>query len=179
MTGVDVSDGELLAGVVGNDRSALAALLARHARPVTRYAWALVGNAADVEEVVQDTFLTTWRRAETIALVDDSLLPWLLATCRYVALNVNRAHYRHSTEELPSDLLVTDDDGEARDRLRWVMQEIALLSPLDRSVTELCLIEGRSYAEASEHLGLTVGAVRQRVSRSRSRLRKAVTDNEA
>nr|WP_246092921.1 RNA polymerase sigma factor [Subtercola boreus] len=175
---MDVSDRELLAGSVAGDRGSLAAILARHARPVTRYAWALVGSAADAEEVVQDTFLTCWRKAETIDLVDDSLLPWLLATCRYLSMNLNRSRYRHSTEELPDDLLVTDHDGAARERLRWVREEIAQLTPLDRRVTELCLLEGRSYAEAAEELGLSVGAVRQRVSRSRGRLRKAVTDNE-
>ncbi|WNY35422.1 RNA polymerase sigma factor [Curtobacterium aurantiacum] len=43
---------------------------------------------------------------------------------------------------------------------------------------ELCLLEGHSYAEAAELLGLTVGAVTQRVSRNRRRLKKVVMHDE-
>jgi RNA polymerase sigma factor (sigma-70 family) len=174
----DGSDAELLSGAAAGDRGALAGLLRRHSPAVTRYAWALVANQQDVEEVVQDTFLTCWRKSDSIELLDRSLLPWLLVTCRNTALNLNRARVRHAADELPADLLILDDDHEARDRLRWVTDEIARLSPLDRRVCELCLIEGRSYAEAAEATGISVGAVRQRVSRSRDKLRKAVIDNE-
>jgi RNA polymerase sigma-70 factor (ECF subfamily) len=45
-------------------------------------------------------------------------------------------------------------------------------------VCELCLVDGLPYGEAAEQLGLSVGAVKQRVSRSRARLKKAVTLDE-
>ena len=67
---------------------------------------------------------------------------------------------------------------DARERLRWVRDEIAALAPVDRRICELCLLEGHSYAEAAEILGLSVGAVTQRVSRSRARLKKAVMHDE-
>lgn len=66
----------------------------------------------------------------------------------------------------------------ARDDLRWVLDEIERLEPIDRSVCELCLVDGVPYAEAAKQLGLSVGAVKQRVSRSRARLKKAVTLDE-
>jgi RNA polymerase sigma factor (sigma-70 family) len=172
------SDAELLMGLVAGDRQALAAILRRHSPSVTRYAWAMVASRADVEEVVQDTFVTCWRKAGTIELPDTSLLPWLLVTCRNMALNLNRSRVRHAADELPDDLPVSEHDDSARDRLRWVMEEIDKLSPLDRRVCEVCLIDGRSYAEAALETGISVGAVRQRVARSRARLRKAAIENE-
>ncbi|SDZ32542.1 RNA polymerase sigma factor [Herbiconiux ginsengi] len=175
---VETSDAELLSGMANGDKGALAGILRRHSPAVTRYAWALVANQHDVEEVVQDTFLTCWRKADSIDVVDRSLLPWLLLTCRNLALNLNRSRARHAADELPDDIVILNDDDEARDRLRWVTAEIERLSPLDRRVCELCLIEGRTYAEAAEATGISVGAVRQRVSRSRSKLRKAAIDNE-
>jgi RNA polymerase sigma factor (sigma-70 family) len=181
------ADSELLAALAAGVAPALAVLMQKYAPPVLRYAWALVGSRADVEEVVQDTFLTCWRKASGIELVDSSLLPWLLTTCRYLSLNANRARQRHDADPLPDDPAdaathrsggADDDASDARDRLRWVMAEMEQLSAIDRAVCELCLIEGRSYSEAAEQLGISVGAVRQRVFRSRNRLRKAVTQNE-
>ncbi|MBF4574234.1 RNA polymerase sigma factor [Herbiconiux sp. VKM Ac-1786] len=174
----ETSDAELLRRAANGDKGALADILRRHSPAVTRYAWALVANQQDVEEVVQDAFLTCWRKADGIDVVDRSLLPWLLVTCRHLALNLNRSRARNATVELPDDILVHDEDEEARDRLRWVTGEIERLSPLDRHVCELCLVEGRTYAEAADMTGISVGAVRQRVSRSRSRLRKAAIDDE-
>jgi RNA polymerase sigma factor (sigma-70 family) len=108
-----------------------------------------------------------------------SVLPWLLVTCRNHARNLLRTQRRHDADALPADLAsAASDDGEARERLRWVRAEIDALSPLDREVCELCLIEGRSYAEAALTLGLSVGAVTQRLSRSRARIKKAVTNDE-
>jgi RNA polymerase sigma factor (sigma-70 family) len=174
----ETPDTQLLAQCAAGDRRALAAVLGRHAPAVTRYAWALVASQLDVEEVVQDTFFTFWRKSEEIVLRDSSLLPWLLATCRNLSLNLNRARARRASDPLPGDLAAASQSSEMRDRLRWVMKEIEALSPLDRRICELCLIEGRSYAEAAEETGMSIGAVRQRVARSRTKLRKAVTENE-
>jgi len=173
------SDSDLVRRTSTGDRHALATIFDRYAPAVTRYAWAMVDSKPDVEEVVQDTLVTMWRRSAEIVLHDDSLLPWLLVTCRNHAMNLRRARARHAADELPLDLVDLDqeDAGEARERLRWVRAEIAALSPLDQQVVELCLVEGRSYAEAASALGISVGSLTQRVSRSRSRLRKAVTND--
>ena len=107
MSGDDLTDAELLSRAVSDDEAALALILRRYATAVTRYAWALVGNQADVEEVVQDTFLTFWRKAESILLPDHSLLPWLLVTCRNLSMNLNRSRFRYSTDQLSDDLLAS------------------------------------------------------------------------
>jgi RNA polymerase sigma factor (sigma-70 family) len=176
----DLTDAELLIQLAAGDTAALSAVFDRHAAAVTRYAWALAENLMDVEEIVQDTFVTGWQKADGIFLPNASLLPWLLVTCRNHALNLNRKRARNRADELPDDLTSPHGDSaeEARDRLRWVMDEIDRLEPLDRQICELTLIEGRPYSEVAETVGISVGAVKQRVSRARTRLRKAVTDNE-
>jgi RNA polymerase sigma-70 factor (ECF subfamily) len=160
------------------DRRAVVALFDRYVATVTRYAWAIVANRQDVEEIVQDTFVTLWRKAGEVDLPDASILPWLLVVSRNHAANLRRSQRRHQGDELPDELVAPSGDDAARDRLRWVRDEIDALSPIDRQVCELCLIDGRSYADAAAALGLSVGAVRQRVARSRARIRKAVTHDE-
>ncbi len=71
-----------------------------------------------------------------------------------------------------TDTPVTTSSGSS------IRDEIDTLPPLDRRICELCLIEGHSYTEAATMLGLSVGAVTQRVSCSRARLKKAVMHDE-
>lgn len=171
------TDRQLLGQVATRDAQALTTLVDRHGASVTRYAWALTSRRMDVEEVVQDTFFTLWRRAADVE-ADVSLLPWLLVTCRHHAFNVNRKNARHDGDELTDRLAAPEDAAEARDRLRFVLAEIEALSDVDRRVCELCLVDGRPYAEAAEIVGISVGAVKQRVFRTRTRLRKVVVDHE-
>jgi len=179
-------DSDLLRRIGQGDERALSNAFDRHATTVARYAWALAPSSMDVEEIVQDTFLTLWRRGADIALLDRSLLPWLLVTCRNVAANARRKHARSAADELPEEwmpahmsLVRADEAREsAREELRWVLDAIERLDAVDRRVCELCLLEGLPYAQVAAELGLSVGAVKQRVSRNRTRLRKAVTVDE-
>ena len=109
----DGTDTELLRGLVGGDQRPLSILFDRHAAAVTRYAWALASNRQDVEEIVQDTFVTLWRRADAIAVPETSVLPWLLVTCRNTAANLARRHLRNRADELP-DEATTDHAVHAR-----------------------------------------------------------------
>ena len=180
------TDADLLRRVAAGDQKALSIVFDRHAKAVTRYAWALAPSRMDVEEVVQDTFVTMWRKAASITIAEASMLPWLLVTCRFLARNAARKAARNRADALPEehsrDLLSLrgrrDDADRAREDLRWVLEEIERLDPIDRQVCELCLVEGVPYAQVAREMNLTVGAVKQRVSRSRARLRKAVTVDE-
>lgn len=179
------TDADLLRRLAGGDQRALSIVFDRHAAAVTRYAWAIAPSRMDVEEIVQDTFVTVWRRAAEITIAESSLLPWLLVTCRNLGMNAVRKAARHHADELDetrangSHLVRDHHDAEAaREDLRWVLDEIERLDPIDRRVCELCLVDGMPYAEAAELLDLSVGAVKQRVSRSRARLKKAVALDE-
>jgi len=155
------ADEALTRRLATGDRTALADAFDRFAPTLTRCAWAQTDSRQDVEEVVQDTFLTLWQRAAGIHLATSALLPWLLAVCReHVGV---AAH---------------PDADEARERLRWIRDDIAALAPTDRRLCELIMLEGHSYAEAAQILGLSVGVGAQRVSRSRARLKKAVMRDE-
>ncbi|WP_260855893.1 RNA polymerase sigma factor [Curtobacterium sp. 9128] len=174
----DDDDAALVRRMALDDTGALATAFDRYAPTVTRYAWALAGSKQDVEELVQDTLLTLWQKAATIELSTGTLLPWLLVVCRNHARNQARRLAKNAGDELPAELAAPTDADDARERLRWVRDEIAALPETDRRICELCLLEGHSYAEAAAMLGLSVGAVTQRVSRSRARLKKAVTHDE-
>ncbi|MGH1561848.1 RNA polymerase sigma factor [Mumia sp. DW29H23] len=162
------------------DRDAFGALYARHVRPVYWQSFRVVGNATDAEEVVQDVFVTAWRRRSEIALVDTSVLPWLLSTAKYTALNHHRRRTRRRWEQLddtvPSAEQTPDDAYVAEQLLARVRESVATLSPLDQQLFERCVVGDLTYAEAADEVGVTHAAVRNRVARIRSRVRAATQD---
>lgn len=175
------ADRVLLSRSAEGDRRAFGVLFERHSRAVTRYAWALLSDQMDVQEIVQDTFVTAWGKAAKVSVVQTSALPWLLVTCRHHALNLRRKRASHRTDELPehlAEVAAREDQEAAVQRLRWVIDEIAALDPIDRRICELCLIDGRSYKEAAALVGKSVGAVSKRLERARTRIRMVVSDNE-
>ena len=166
------TDADLLARTGSTGQAAFAEVVHRHGGPLYAVAYRRLQSAADAEEVVQDAFLLLWRKRGGVRLVGDSALPWLIVSVKHLAANRVRARSRRSTHEhaaLPPDPVALDEQGAVADLLRRAFDA---LPPLDAEVARLCLAEDVTYAEAAARLGLTEGAVRNRLSRARARLRK-------
>lgn len=177
----ELDDSVLLQALASGDRFAFDQLMRRHGKTVYRYAWAVVDTADQVEDAVQDTFLTLWRRRKHLTLVDDSVLPWLLATCRYMALNSNRRHRKSRTVPLDSveHTHASVDASSGLDELRWVREELASLSVRDRRLVETCILQGKTYEVAARELGVSAPTARKRMQRVRDRLRAAKLREES
>lgn len=179
MSGDD--DGILVEDLRTGDKYAFDQLMRRHGSTVFRYAWAVADSPEQVEDLVQETFLTLWRRRKRITLVSGSLLPWLLATCRFATFNSNRRRRRSATVPLESvahSLSAEADPADDRDTLRWIADEVAQLPDSDRILLNACVLQGRSYEEVARELGISASAARKRVQRVRARLRAAQVKEE-
>ena len=178
------ADADLVRRVAAHDQSAFDVLYRRHVRTVYRAALARLRSVPDAEEVTQETFVTLWRRAASVELAD-SALPWLLATARYVALNRLRAAGIRSALSADADLEQHADAApSAEDRYEQarlagaIAAAVAGLSELDQRLYRLCIEDELSYADAAAQLGLTHGAVRNRLSHVRTSLRNDLKDYE-
>lgn len=167
------SDSELIGRALRSDRSAFSVLFARHSRAVHAYAWGITRDDEDAADVTQEVFVVAWRRLRAIRIVETSALPWLLVTCRNVSRNQVRA--RRVSVEFDESRLPGDRVRQERlEELSWARGEISRLGGIDQRIVHLCLVEGYSYAEAAEHLGLTRSAVAKRVERLRTVLQTAL-----
>lgn len=167
------TDSELIRLARRGDRGAFSALFARHGKAIYLYAWGMTRDNSDAEDIVQEVFVVAWRRLADIRIVESSVLPWLLVVCRNVSRNTLRARRAH----IPLDETLLPGDRTRQERVEeisWVRQAIERLGGMDQRVVHLCLIEGYSYAEAAEHLGLSTSAIAKRVERVRASLRKTV-----
>lgn len=169
-------DVELLTRAQAGDRVAFADLYDRHVRPVYWQAYSVVRDGSEAEEVTQDVFVTAWRRIRAITPVDGSMLPWLLVTARYTALNAHRRAARRASRSIDDDLPAGADSSVEREvEAALVRAEIdkavAALAPNDRRLYELCVEGDRTYQQAARELGVSHAVVRNRLHRLRTRLR--------
>jgi RNA polymerase sigma factor (sigma-70 family) len=178
-------DVELIARSIARDERAFGDLFDRHATAVYRFAYSLTHDVTEAQELVQETFVTAWKKLADIRLVGDSMLPWLIVVTRLHSKNRRRAQQR--TDALPLDEHILNHGAEAvhadhlahREELEWVFAAVRQLSETDQRIVELCLYEGLSYKEAALRLGLSASGVAKRVERTRAKLRRLRDDDDA
>ncbi len=176
--GQGCDDHTLVSCMQSGDRDALTQLYRRHVRAVYAYAGTLMQSRDEVEDVVQETFVTALERLKVSALIDRSALPWLLTTTRYKSFNRNRAKTKRmlneSSDEHEQERLASPGADElviAAELRTSLDAAVAELSEIDQTVYEICLVDGSTYAQAAQVLSTTPGAVRNRLARIRQRLR--------
>lgn len=171
----DPSDTVLLTRARRGDHMAFAELFDRHIEAVYWQSYQVLRDAADAEDVAQDTFITAWRRINDIHVVDRSVLPWLMVTARYTALNAGRKRARLravSLDHEPTDPAASPaEQVDAAAVATAIETAVSRLCETDRRLFELCVDGDLTYEEAAAELGVTHGAVRNRVSRLRARMR--------
>lgn len=169
----------------GCNRELRAVSFARHVEPeiaiIFRVALSLTGQRADAEDLVQDTLVRAYRAIDRF----DGAYPraWLLTILRNT--HRNRARVRVPAllheDDLRAGLL--DRAGEVRSAEDVVVDEqfeavlaeaLAALPATHRVVVALVDVDGLTYAEAAEALGIPRGTVMSRLHRARARIRASL-----
>ena len=133
-------------------------------------------DKADADDLVQDTLVQALANAHLWQPGTD-LRAWLYTIMRNRFLaGVNKAARSASAlkeiaEPAPTS---TAHASELRLLLRDLGAALRRLSSNQRSAVLLIGVEGKSYAEAAQSMGTSVGAVRSHLSRGRDRLKTAV-----
>jgi RNA polymerase sigma-70 factor (ECF subfamily) len=163
-------DGVLVRQAGAGDATAFARLYDRYARMVHGLLLARVGpylGRDDVDDLVQDVFLTAWRRLG--ALRDPAAFGgWLATIARSRAADFHRRH--RSVEQLP-DHLAAPDTAPALDA-RAVLAAIQSLPRAYRETLVLRLVEGLTGPEIAAQTGLTSASVRVNLHRGMKLLRE-------
>lgn len=152
----------------GDDEAARA--LIQLAQPAVRRLCAALGSGDDVEDLVQDTFLRTFRSISTYRGDGDGFVPWVLAIARNAcATEVGRRNRRRTLMERlhtvsPGDTVYTLPEMSTTDSL------LAGLPTDQREAFVLTQLLALSYQEAASVCGCPVGTVRSRVARARASL---------
>jgi RNA polymerase sigma factor (sigma-70 family) len=152
-------------------------LYKKHAGDVYRYALVVLRNPADAEDVTQTTFMNAYRAIER---GERPRTPqnWLIA----IAHNVCRQRFRQSQRrpnevelnESLAEAMEHDEDAVSAEDLRRALGHLAFNQ---RAALVMRELEGRSYQEISEILGLSVSAVETLIFRARRALREQLEES--
>ena len=167
-----------------SDREAFGEIFRRHARAVFAICYWRMGDAAMAEDVTSVVFLEAWRRRDLVVLEQRSALPWLLGVANHTSRNATRSLRRYTQalkrldghRPLPTDDVVIDRI-EAETSLKMVNGVVRDLSEQEREIVLLVFWSGLTYEATSVALGVPVGTVRSRVSRTRRKLQLRLGDN--
>jgi RNA polymerase sigma-70 factor (ECF subfamily) len=177
-----MDDDQLIGAVAAGDDSALRELFLRHA-PWLAARLRSVLSAADVEDVLQETFVAVWRGAKRYRS-DGKPGAWLWGIARrQAAMFVRRSS--PTALVLPAVFAVdgreADDPAETALSRELLAQAVRALGPegsAEREVWRLMYVEDRPLAEVAEVLGVPEGTVKSRAHRVRRRLRAALRLND-
>jgi len=151
-----------------------------HSARVYRLAYRLTGNKHDAEDLTQEVFVRVFRSLSTYT--PGTFEGWLHRITTNLFLDGARRKAK-----IRFDALADDADNRLPSRtvapdaavLEGIFDDdvenaLASLPPDFRAAVVLCDIEGLSYDEIADVLGLKLGTVRSRIHRGRSMLRKTL-----
>jgi RNA polymerase sigma factor (sigma-70 family) len=155
-------------------------IVAEHSTRVYRLAYRLTGNPHDAEDLTQEVFVRVFRSLSSYT--PGTFEGWLHRITTNLFLDQARRKSKirfdaladDADARIPSRSAAPDTeviDGVFDDDVESALAE---LPPDFRAAVVLCDIEGLSYEEIADVLGLKLGTVRSRIHRGRTMLRKAL-----
>jgi RNA polymerase sigma-70 factor, ECF subfamily len=147
--------------------AAFSALYERNARSLWTYAYRITGNAADADEIVQETFVRVLDA--NLPADDEGARRYLFRVASNLATDGWRRVIREERSLRSADPPGTVTMPSVPDDT--VAQTFATLKPRDRAMLWLAYVEGESHEAIAEALRLKRGSIKVMLSRARGRLR--------
>jgi RNA polymerase sigma-70 factor (ECF subfamily) len=177
-------DGDLARRLKAREPQAMSELYDRYGRLTYSLIYRVVRNSAAAEDLVQETFLRVWNRAQSFDQERGALGPWILTVARNRAIDYLRSiDGRMSAGALELDKLDNptlfsdfEDSALSIDRARRLKTAFEKLSPNQRMVIELAYYEGMSQTEMAEKMKQPLGTVKTWVRSALQLLREELSE---
>ncbi len=176
-----VGDDELLRRVTERDAAAFRALFDRYYPRVYGFVVRRLRDPSRSEEVVADVIFEVWRSADKFR-GESQVSTWIFGIAHFKTIRA--ARQKRNSERMSSSDEVLESHAHqgrnpeeslaARQQLRRARRVLASLPAGLREAGEMAILEGLSYDEIANRLGITEGAVTSRVTRARQRLRARI-----
>jgi RNA polymerase sigma-70 factor (ECF subfamily) len=177
-------DAELVGLAQGGHQHAFEALVVKYQRRIARHVARYVRRAVDVEDIVQDTFIRAYRGLASFR-GQSTFYSWLYRIATNAALNSAKR------EPMPVGIMEDDADerafafepgnSDAENPERTLMasqiadavqRALARLKPELAEPLMLYEVEGKTYPQIADMLGVPIGTVRTRIFRAREFIAK-------
>ena len=184
----ELSDEELILEFQKNNTvDAFNILVQRYKNPLTNFVFRFLGDYESCNDVVQETMIKVYRYKDTYSSVA-KFSTWVYT----IAGNLAKSEYRrqrrrnlfsindygeeHSTFDLPDESYRPDvvTDSGLKDEI--IQKALMKVKETYREAVILRDIQGMSYEEISEILGVNEGTVKSRINRGRAQLQELLKD---
>jgi RNA polymerase sigma-70 factor (ECF subfamily) len=165
----------LLQRIAARDDAAMAELYDRHHRIAYAIIRRIVHSPSDSEEVLQETFVRVWSRADTYDARLGSPAAWVVRIARNRAIDRVRARQARAgvNAPVPAGGRTTDPELPAHDTPESMLQTthaalavrgaVAALPAAQRTLIEAAFFEGYTHQELAVRFGVPLGTVKTRI----------------
>lgn len=183
ITLVEEKDSDLVQRTLCGDWSAYDQLVKRYQRQIYNFAYRMMGNAEDAQDISQETFLRAFQSLHSFRK-DASFLTWLFKIASNLCIDLLRSRKSKGTLSLDSELeegrepaaeaRTSDPESVAmRNATQEVVQHaINALPARYRAVVILRHLQGMSVDEIAQTLDIPAGTVKTHLFRAREMLRE-------
>jgi RNA polymerase sigma-70 factor (ECF subfamily) len=173
MTKADI---DLIRAAGAGDDNAWEALVAAHQQVIFRFAYLLLRDPQEAEDVAQETFIRAYRFLWQFD-ASRNWRSWLLGICANVARNRQRSlsryltHLRRLAQQQMTETVTPADPALQDADVELLRQAIAKLDSMDQEIVYLRYFLDLSVDETAETLNVAAGTVKSRLHRALGRLR--------
>jgi RNA polymerase sigma-70 factor (ECF subfamily) len=165
-----------LARIGGGDRSALRLVYDDTSAKLFGVCLRILGDKGEAEDVLQEVYLTIWRRAATFDPWRASPITWMVAIARNRSIDRLRATARRM-QPLDDALDVSDpapgalEQVESLERRQRLMNCLGELEDRHAMAIRAAFLDGATYEMLAERMGVPLGTMKTWIRRSLIKLR--------
>lgn len=171
---------EALLRVAAGDRAALGEVYSRTSAKLFGICLRICGERQAAEDVLQEVYLTVWRRAGGFEPGRASPITWLATIARNRAIDWRRAQGTRTTMPIENMPPIADDAPLASDMMLADEQAARLhlcldaLEPVPRAAIRTAFFDGLTYAEIAARQDVPLGTMKSWVRRGLMRLKECL-----
>ncbi|KUR75692.1 sigma-70 family RNA polymerase sigma factor [Novosphingobium sp. FSW06-99] len=176
----EISLDRALEAVAGGDRTAFELVYQRTSVKLFGVALRILPERQEAEEVLQEVYLTVWRRAGAFDPARGTAMTWLITLARNRALDRLRQSRRRPSDpiELAGEVADPEPDAEQQamasdeaGRIAWCLDR---LDGDDARMIRTAFFEGASYADLATRAARPLGTIKSRIRRALIRLKECL-----
>ena len=167
-----------LARVAGGDRTALQIVYRDTSAKLFGVCLRILHDRSEAEDVLQDVYITVWRRAGTFDPERASPVTWLVAIARNRCIDRLRSTTGTRRTQPIDDALSVSDTApsalaqvEGEEEYRRLIACLGELEPRHAAAIRSAFLDGATYEELAERVSIPLGTMKSWIRRSLLRLR--------
>ena len=172
---MDVSDEELISSIAQSDQKAMESFYHRFSSCVYQFAFKVLANPSDANEVMNEVMMEVWKKAHTFN-GKSKVRTWLLSITHNKAVDTVRKKSKHdSNDDIDSaydiasecNLELAQQGAEHTSHIKYCMNT---LKNAHRQVVYLTFFEGLSYSDIAGIVDAPAGTIKTRMMHAKNQL---------